>query len=140
MAWYWAAADPRVSAIAPTIGVQSFSWALSHEAWHARAASLAPLMAAAAADLGRELDAEVSRIMPHEREPGKCNPPSGGQKQQPKTLRGGAYWLPGGARGVDQDRTPYRRWPRRFDDARNRGVARAAHLFVVRGTPRPWII
>ena len=27
MAWYWAAADPRVSAIAPAIGVQSFRYA-----------------------------------------------------------------------------------------------------------------
>ena len=45
MAWYWAAADPRVSAIAPAIGVQSFRYALEHDAWHARAGSLAPLMA-----------------------------------------------------------------------------------------------
>ena len=63
MAWYWAAADPRVSAIAPAIGVQSFSYALQHDVWHARAGSLAPLMKAAAADLGRPLDAEVLRAV-----------------------------------------------------------------------------
>ena len=83
MAWYWAAADPRVSAIAPAIGVQSFRYALEHDAWHARAGSptptptptptpsawharagsLAPLMAAAAADMGRALDAEVVRAV-----------------------------------------------------------------------------
>lgn len=63
MAWYWAAADPRVSAIAPAIGVQSFQWALEHDAWHARAGSLAPLMQAAADDLGRPLDGGVVRAV-----------------------------------------------------------------------------
>ena len=53
MAWYWAAADPRVTSAAPAIGVQGFRWAIAHDAWHARAASLAPLMEAAATDLGR---------------------------------------------------------------------------------------
>lgn len=53
MAWYWAAADPRVTSAAPAIGVQGFKWAIEHDEWHARAASLAPLMDAAATDLGR---------------------------------------------------------------------------------------
>ena len=75
MAWYWAAADPRVSAIAPAIGVQSFGYALEHDAWHARAGSLAPLMAAAAADMGRELDAEVVRAVWAKIAPGiDCQP------------------------------------------------------------------
>ncbi|KAL1511620.1 hypothetical protein AB1Y20_006412 [Prymnesium parvum] len=58
-AWLWAAADPRVSAVCPAIGVQSFGYAIAHDAWHARAASLAPLMDAAAADAGRPLDGGV---------------------------------------------------------------------------------
>lgn len=60
-AWYHAAADPRVSAAAPAIGVQNFTWAVEHDAWHARAASISPLFDAAAADIGRPLDGSVVR-------------------------------------------------------------------------------
>jgi dienelactone hydrolase len=59
--WLWAAADGRVSVTAPAIGVQHFGWALEHDAWHARAASLGPLFDAAVHDLRRPLDAHVVR-------------------------------------------------------------------------------
>lgn len=48
-AWLLAAADPRVAVAAPLIGVQSFAWAADHDAWQARAASVAPLFETAAA-------------------------------------------------------------------------------------------
>jgi dienelactone hydrolase len=35
-AYLAAAADPRIAAVVPCIGVQSFAWALEHEAWQAR--------------------------------------------------------------------------------------------------------
>ena len=38
-AWLLAAADPRLSAAAPLIGVQSFSYAAENDAWRARAGS-----------------------------------------------------------------------------------------------------
>lgn len=48
-AWLLTAADPRVAVAAPLIGVQSFAYAANHDAWQARAASLAPLFEKAAA-------------------------------------------------------------------------------------------
>ena len=48
-AWLLAAADPRIALAAPLIGVQSFAYAADHDAWQARAASLAPLFEKAAA-------------------------------------------------------------------------------------------
>jgi hypothetical protein len=65
-AWLWAAADDRVAAAAPGIGVQSFAWAAAAEedgscgnagsagAWKPRAASIPAVFAAAAADRGLE--------------------------------------------------------------------------------------
>eukprot|EP00965_Chrysotila_dentata_P089620 2958834-Pleurochrysis_carterae.AAC.5 len=46
------------------IGVQSFSYAIEHDCWHARASSLQPLFEAAAADMGRPLDAKVQAQPP----------------------------------------------------------------------------
>ncbi len=52
--WLTAAADPRVTAAAPLIGVQSFAWALQHDAWHARVDSIPLVFKVAAADMGRK--------------------------------------------------------------------------------------
>jgi hypothetical protein len=35
-----AAADTRIAVAVPLLGVQSFSWALEHDQWHARVASI----------------------------------------------------------------------------------------------------
>jgi len=51
--WLLAAADERLAVIAPAIGVQSFSYAMRHELWGARAASIQPVFDAAAKDLGK---------------------------------------------------------------------------------------
>lgn len=48
-AWLLAAADPRVAVAAPMIGVQSFAYEADHDAWQARASSVAPLLETAAA-------------------------------------------------------------------------------------------
>lgn len=48
-AWLLAAADPRVAVAAPLIGVQSFAYAADHDAWQARASSVAPLLETVAA-------------------------------------------------------------------------------------------
>eukprot|EP00927_Polykrikos_kofoidii_P007603 TRINITY_DN13132_c0_g1_i1.p1 TRINITY_DN13132_c0_g1~~TRINITY_DN13132_c0_g1_i1.p1 ORF type:complete len:411 (+),score=60.36 TRINITY_DN13132_c0_g1_i1:44-1276(+) len=59
-AWLLAAADERVAAVAPAIGVHSFRWAVDHNAWGGRVDSIRPLFEAAAKDLGREaIDSEV---------------------------------------------------------------------------------
>lgn len=52
-AWFGAAADERWHAVAPLIGVQSFRFALDHNEFHGRVASLQPLFDAAAADLAK---------------------------------------------------------------------------------------
>ena len=52
-AWLLAAADARIAVAAPLIGVQSFNYEARHDAWQARAASIAPLFDAAAADHGK---------------------------------------------------------------------------------------
>lgn len=52
--WLTAAADPRITAAAPLIGVQSFAWALQHDAWHARVDSIPLVFKVAAADMGRK--------------------------------------------------------------------------------------
>jgi dienelactone hydrolase len=52
-AWLLAAADARVAAAAPLIGVQSFRYAADNDAWQARAASIQPVFDAAAADEGK---------------------------------------------------------------------------------------
>ena len=53
-AYLAAAADPRISAVVPLIGVQSFGWSLTHAAaWEARTWTLRAAVEAAAAD-GKE--------------------------------------------------------------------------------------
>jgi hypothetical protein len=59
IAWFWAGADERVKAVVPMIGVQSFRYAIANDCWHARAASLPSLFAAAEKDLGRPADADL---------------------------------------------------------------------------------
>ena len=55
-----AAADTRISVAVPLIGVQSFNWALEHDQWQARVASIPWVFEAAAADMEREaVDADV---------------------------------------------------------------------------------
>ena len=56
-----AAADARLTACAPCIGVQGFAYALDHECWHARVGSLQPLFDAVADDRGAPLDGAAVR-------------------------------------------------------------------------------
>jgi dienelactone hydrolase len=52
-----AAADPRIAAAIPVIGVQSFGWALEHNAWQARVETILGAVAPAAREELRPLDA-----------------------------------------------------------------------------------
>eukprot|EP00897_Mesotaenium_endlicherianum_P008069 jgi/Mesen1/7290/ME000373S06363 len=52
-AWMAAAADTRIAACVPLIGVQSFGWAVANDKWHARVASIPHVFEAAAKDLGK---------------------------------------------------------------------------------------
>lgn len=62
--WLCAAADERVAAAAPVIGVQGFAWAVAHSAFQARVDSIARVFQAAARDLGQpSVDAEVVRAV-----------------------------------------------------------------------------
>lgn len=62
--WLLAAAEPRIAAAAPAIGVQSFQFALQHQQWGARVDSILPVFAAAAKDLGKkDIDAEVVKAV-----------------------------------------------------------------------------
>jgi len=47
-----AAADPRVAAAVPVIGVQSFRWALDHDGWQSRVGTFQAAVDGAAADAG----------------------------------------------------------------------------------------
>mmetsp|Transcript_1770 Transcript_1770/g.6976 ORF Transcript_1770/g.6976 Transcript_1770/m.6976 type:complete len:365 (-) Transcript_1770:82-1176(-) len=49
--WLAAAADERIAAAAPAIGVQSYRYAVEEEIWHARVDTIRPVFEAAAADL-----------------------------------------------------------------------------------------
>jgi dienelactone hydrolase len=51
--WFTAAADPRVAAAVPYIGVQSFKWALDNAQWPARIATIQDGFDAAAASAGQ---------------------------------------------------------------------------------------
>jgi dienelactone hydrolase len=51
-AWLAAAADPRIAAAVSCIGVQSFRWALEHDAWQPRAGTIQAAFTAAAHDAG----------------------------------------------------------------------------------------
>lgn len=50
--WLTAAADPRIAAAVSCLGVQSFRWALDHDAWQARAGTIHAAFEAAAHDAG----------------------------------------------------------------------------------------
>ena len=41
--WLLGALDTRVAVAAPMIGVQGFGWAVEHDRWHARVASIQPV-------------------------------------------------------------------------------------------------
>jgi dienelactone hydrolase len=56
-----AAADPRVGVAVPVIGVQSFRWALEHDAWQPRIETIREAVAEAARDAGRSVDARFVR-------------------------------------------------------------------------------
>jgi dienelactone hydrolase len=57
-----AAADPRIAAAVPVIGVQSFHWALEHDGWQARVGTIEPAVEGAAADAGvKRVDAPFVR-------------------------------------------------------------------------------
>ena len=51
--WFTAAADPRVAAAAPLIGVQNYRYALDQGLWHARVDSIRPLFAEVAKQMGK---------------------------------------------------------------------------------------
>ena len=46
------AVDPRIAVAVPVIGVQSFRWALDHDAWQWRVGTISPAVEAAARDAG----------------------------------------------------------------------------------------
>jgi dienelactone hydrolase len=57
-----AAADPRIAVAVPVIGVQSFRWALDHDAWQSRVGTFQTAVDAAAADAGQKtVDAALVR-------------------------------------------------------------------------------
>lgn len=54
-----AAADERIAAAVPCIGVQSFGWALDHNAWQSRIGTIQPAVDSAAREVGKTaIDAE----------------------------------------------------------------------------------
>lgn len=56
-----AAADPRIAVAVPCIGVQSFRWALDHDAWQSRVGTFQAAVDAAARDAGTVVDAAFVR-------------------------------------------------------------------------------
>jgi fermentation-respiration switch protein FrsA (DUF1100 family) len=57
-----AAADPRIAAAVPCIGVQSFQWALDHDAWQSRVGTFQKAIDGAAKDRGAAtIDAALVR-------------------------------------------------------------------------------
>ncbi|MGH9661118.1 MAG: alpha/beta hydrolase family protein [Bryobacteraceae bacterium] len=60
-AYLAAAVDPRIRAVAPCIGVQSFRWALDHDAWQSRVGTFQSALNAAAVDAGAEVNAAFVR-------------------------------------------------------------------------------
>ena len=57
-----AAVDPRIAVAVPVISVQSFRWALEHDAWQARVGTIAPAVEDAARSEGlRTIDAAFVR-------------------------------------------------------------------------------
>ena len=54
-----AAVDPRIAASVPCIGVQSFGWALEHDAWHSRIGTIQTAVEAASKEQGiSKIDAD----------------------------------------------------------------------------------
>lgn len=51
-AWLCAAADPRLTATVSCLGLQSFGWALDHNAWQPRTDTIKAAFVAAASDTG----------------------------------------------------------------------------------------
>ncbi len=51
-AYLAAAVDPRIAAVVPCIGVQSFRWALDHNSWHSRIGTIQAAFDTAAKDAG----------------------------------------------------------------------------------------
>ncbi|WP_010582354.1 dienelactone hydrolase family protein [Schlesneria paludicola] len=69
-----AATDTRLAAVVPCIGVQSFGWALSHDAWHSRIGTIQSAVDAAARDAGvTTLDAKFIRRFYDRVVPGICD-------------------------------------------------------------------
>ncbi|MBM3725219.1 MAG: alpha/beta hydrolase [Acidobacteria bacterium] len=56
-----AAADERIAAVIPCIGVQSFRWALDHNAWQSRVGTFQAAVDHAARDAGRSVDSAFLR-------------------------------------------------------------------------------
>lgn len=56
-----AAADERLAAVVPCIGVQSFRWALDNDAWQSRIGTIQSAVDRAAADFNAKLDADFVR-------------------------------------------------------------------------------
>lgn len=59
-AWLLAALEPRIRAAAPRIGIQNFGWALEHQQYHARCASIPDVFEAAQADLDTKSESDES--------------------------------------------------------------------------------
>ena len=57
--WLAAAADPRIAAVAPLIGVQGYRFALDHEMYTGRVGSIQPVFEAIAASMGTSIDAKL---------------------------------------------------------------------------------
>ena len=58
-----AAADPRIAVAVPCIGVQSFRWAMEHDAWQSRVGTFQAAIDAAAQDAGKnKVDASFLRV------------------------------------------------------------------------------
>jgi dienelactone hydrolase len=68
--WLLAAADPRITAVAPMCGVQNFRYAIENDLYHARVESIPHVFIQASKDLGRkgvvdrEVVAAVWKIVP----------------------------------------------------------------------------
>ena len=60
-AYLAAAADPRIAAVVPIIGVQGFRWALDNDRWQPRIATFAPPVEAAAREEHAKVDAAFVR-------------------------------------------------------------------------------
>jgi dienelactone hydrolase len=60
-AYLAAAADPRIAAVVPIIGVQGYRWALDNNQWQARVSTFAPAVDGAARDAGVPVDATFVR-------------------------------------------------------------------------------